>query len=512
MENSRIKKASWNIAWLIVYQITIFACNLVVPRLIITTYGSAYNGMISSITQFLNFVSILRLGVAGATRVSLYKTLAEGDVKGTSAIINATERYMRRIGYVIVVYIAILATAYPLYIQSEDGFFSVAILVIAIGIGTFAQYFFGITYQTLLQADQRLYIYNGIQTVATILNTFLTVFLIMQGFTIQTVKLVSAIVFFVSPIVLNIYVTQKYSIDKSCPPNNQALNRKGDVMGHSIANIIHENTDMIVLTLFCDVKVVSVYSVYNLIVSGLKQIMSIFTTGIEAVFGNMWAKGEMESIKRNLSYFEYLMTAFVSVVFGATSMLILPFVKLYTKNVTDIEYVIPLYAAVIVLAQAFYCIRMPYLTLVQAAGHYKETKNGAYFEAILNIVSSVVLVQFIGILGTAIGTLLANVFRTLQYSTYVSDYLVKRDKSIVLKRIIWIGLNVVVADLLCANFVEAYAGNSWLTWVISGFGCVIISCVICLITSLVFYRNDLRGIANILLRMVHMKDMGGKKA
>lgn len=505
MGESRLRKATFNMAWLIIYQITIFTCNLVLPRLIISNYGSAYNGMISSITQFLNFVSILRMGVAGATRVSLYKSLAENDVKKTSGILNATERYMHKIGYIILLYIALLAVTYPVFIENEYGFLNVAILVIAIGIGVFAQYFFGITYQTLLQADQKLYIYNAIQTVTTILNTIISVLLIVQGLSIQFVKLASAMIFVISPIALNLYVRKKYRLDKNCPPNNQALAKKGDVMGHSIANIVHENTDMIVLTLFCNVKIVSVYSVYNLVVSGLKQIMSIFTTGIESVFGNMWAKGETENIRKNLSYFEHLMCIFVSVIFGTTSMLILPFVRLYTNGVTDVKYVLPVYAAAIVIAQAFYCIRMPYLTLVQAAGHYKETKNGAYFEAALNIISSVILVQFIGIVGTAIGTLLANVFRTIQYSVYVSKKLVPRKIEIVIKRILWVCVNVGISDVICSRWFILRASENWSRWIISGICCVLVSSCVSFLTSMFFYREDTYGLLNIVKRIFARK-------
>lgn len=502
MGELRLRKALLNMIWLIIYQVTIFSCNLVLPRLIISNYGSVYNGMISSITQFLNFVSILRLGVAGATRVSLYQSLANNDIKKTSGILNATEKYMHKVGYIILIYIVVLAIVYPLYIKDSYGFLNTAILVIAIGIGIFAQYFFGITYQTLLQADQKLYIYNVIQTIATVLNTIFSVVLIMRGASIQLVKLASVFVFFLSPIVLNIYVRNKYHIDRRYPPDTQALDKKNDVMGHSIANIVHENTNMIVLTLFCDLKVVSVYSVYNLVMNGLKQIMSIFTTGIEAVFGNMWAKGEMDSLKRNLSYFEHLMCLFASVVFGTTSMLILPFVSLYTKDVTDIEYILPTYAVVIIIAQAFYCIRMPYLTLVQAAGHYKETKNGAYFEAGLNIVSSIILVQFVGIIGTAVGTLLANIFRTMQYSLYVSKNLISRSNSILVKRTLWICINIAISDIICSRYIVTSAVEDWSMWIISAIGCVLVSTLVSFIASFLFYRNDTHGLFNLIRRMM----------
>ena len=65
--------------------------------------------------------------------------------------------------------------------------------------------------------------------------------------------------------------------------------------------------------------------------------------------------------------------------------LLLPFVNLYTTGVTDIDYMVPSYAFLALTAEMIYCIRAPYLTIVQAVGRYKETKHGAYVEAGMNI-------------------------------------------------------------------------------------------------------------------------------
>ena len=505
MEKSRIKRAKFNMIWLLVYEVVLFASNLVLPKLIISTFGSEYNGIIGSITQFLSFVSILRLGVAGATRVSLYKSLAAGDRRETSSIIRATEIYMRKIGLIILAYIMALVVLYPLLLNSAYGFLNVALLVFAIGIGTFAQYFYGITYKTLLQADQRLYIANIIQTVTVILNTVISCVLINLGQSIQIVKLVTAVLFVLNPIVLNKLVIKMYGIDRSAPPDNSALSRRWDVMGHSIANIVHENTDVLVLTLFCDIKVVSVYSVYHFVVSGLQRVLNIFTTGAEPVFGSMFAKEESDKVKKNLGNFEYVIGAFISVIFSATILIILPFVTLYTKGVKDIEYVLPMYALVITLAYAFFCLRSPYVSVVQAAGHYKETKKGAYAEAAINLISSVILVNFIGIVGTAVGTLLANVFRTVQYALYVSRRLVKRSPLVYVKLVLWIGFNIAASYLLFNGFVSEYAAQGWGQWALSGLAIVAGSGVICLLTSLALYRESFRSVLDIALRMLKLR-------
>ena len=66
----RTKKALYNILAQIAYELVATVCGLILPRLIITAFGSGYNGMVSSITQFLEYISILTLGISGSTRVA----------------------------------------------------------------------------------------------------------------------------------------------------------------------------------------------------------------------------------------------------------------------------------------------------------------------------------------------------------------------------------------------------------------------------------------------------------
>ncbi len=505
MAKTRTQKATLNITTTAVYEIVTFICGLVLPRLILKNYGSEYNGIVSSITQFLSLISVLRLGVAGATRVALYKTLAEGDDAATSAIVRATERYMRKIGYVIIGYIAVLAILYPLFTDTGIGHFEIAILVVAVGIGTFAQYFFGITYQTFLNADQSVYIYNISQIICTVLNTAVSALLIFAGWSIQVVKLGTSVIFFVTPLILNVYVTNKYKLDKKSEPDYKALSMRRDVMASSIANIVHENTDIIVLTVFCNVKIVSVYTVYNLVMAALRKILTIFTTGTEAIFGNMWAKKQYDSMKRNLSVYEYAIGSFVSVVISATIMLILPFVSLYTKGITDTDYILPQYAFIITIAMACYCFRAPYLTMVQGVGRYKETKHGAYFEAALNLISSIILVQLIGITGTAVGTLLANIFRSLQYAFYIDNHIIKRGKLVIIKRFLWITCNISAICLLCNFTLSGSIIDSWIKWIKHGFLIVTIAFSITLVSSVLFYKKDFKYLFNIFKRMIKVK-------
>ena len=92
----RTQKVMLNVSASFLYQIASIICGLITPRLILIAFGSTYNGVIESATQFLSLVSILNIGIAGATRVALYKTLAIKDTNGTNRIMRATKQYLHK--------------------------------------------------------------------------------------------------------------------------------------------------------------------------------------------------------------------------------------------------------------------------------------------------------------------------------------------------------------------------------------------------------------------------------
>lgn len=103
---------------------------------------------------------------------------------------------------------------------------------------------------------------------------------------------------FYPPIVLSYYVKKKYEIDADIKPNNSAISQRWDAFAQQAAAFVNNNTDVIVLTMFSDIKEVSVYTVYYMVANGLYKVEQTFTDGIEAAFGNMLAKKRIEYCKK----------------------------------------------------------------------------------------------------------------------------------------------------------------------------------------------------------------------
>lgn len=495
MSMSRRQKANLNIISTSFLELVTLINGLILPRLIIRTYGSAYNGITSSVTQFLALISILNIGVTASTRVALYRTLADHDIHATSRIVRATELYMRKVGVVLGVYIIILAIVYPLAVKTGFSYIEVSSLILIIGVNSFAHYYFGITYECFLYSDQCIYISNVFSIISILLSLIISVILIRFGFSIQIVKLGSASVFVLKPIFQGIYVRKNYKLERHCDPDMSALNNRKDTMMHALANIVHQNTDLVVLTLLTDVKTVSVYTVYNLVMGALSKTQKIFTTGIEPIFGNMWAKKEMNLIKKNLSVYEFFISVFVSIAFSTTFVMIIPFVSLYTLNVNDVNYIRPIYSGVIVIAFVFFAFRSPYLALVQGIGHYRETRTVAIMEAVINLTLSVALVLLIPVkeykmVGVAIGTLVANLFRTVQYAFYLDKNIIKRGKSAFILRLIWTLFNMSVIIIPSYFYISSTQIDTWLSWILYSFLIVVFSVIFSIISSFIFYKND----------------------
>ena len=488
------KRIIYNITSSLILEVVSVICAFILPRMIISGFGSEYNGIVSSVTQFLSVVTLLRSGVGGVTRAALYKPLVDNDTYKISAIINATERFMRKIACIFAAFLLVFAAGYPLLVAAEFEWFYSFTLVLILGLSTIAQYYFGITYQFLLSSDQRSYIYYILQTIATILNTIFSVLLINAGVEFRLMKLISALVFAAIPIALYWYVHKKYTIIKTVPADDSCIKQRWDAFVHQIAAFIHTNTDLMLLTLFSNLYQVSVYSIYNMVTTGVKKFVTVFTSGIESTIGKMIAAKDPQ-LKDFIDLYEFGINVISVVVFGCTAVLITPFMRIYTTNITDAEYIQPFLGYWLVLGSFFACIRLPYQSMVESAGFFRETRKGAIIEALLNIGLSLALIVPLGSVGVAVGTAFATAFRTLQYALFSAKHILKRSYFHFAKRAIVTAINTLAILIPYFVFrVDIFLmsnTSSFFSWVIEAFVIFTIFSLVTLFINSIAYRKVL---------------------
>ncbi len=483
------KKFLLNTVTSLLMQLTTVICGFVLPRLILEQYGSEVNGLTQSIKQFLGMITFLEMGVGQVIQSSLYKPLAQKDNEKISGVIASGSKFFRRIGLILLVYVAALMMFYPMLIDSRYDWLYTAGLIAAISLGSFAQYAFGIIDRVLLNADQRGYIQYTSQIVLVLLNTVAAAVMIQLGWSIHAVKLVSSLIFIARPVIIRLYIHKHYRIDRKIQYTGEPIKQKWNGIAQHISAVVLEGTDTIVLTLFSTLSNVSIYSVYFMVIAGVKQFYEAATAGLQSMVGAMWAKQELQELKKMFGCIETVLHFVVVFLFSCIGILMVPFVRVYTDGLTDTDYIQPLFSGVLVLAYAVRCLRTPYNILILAGGHYKKTQRCHIVAAALNLVISVVAVWLWGLVGIAVGTLVALAYQTVWMVIYDSKNLLKISLRDTLKQV---GIDIATFGLIwLATYWISMPEVSYWGWLLMALPVGIIALTVTAVMAMLFYRQRL---------------------
>lgn len=486
------KRLAWNTVSSITFQVTTIVCGFILPRLILQHFGSEVNGLVNSITQFLQIIALLELGVGAVVQSSLYKPLYDRNEKLISQIIVSAHKFFKRLASILFVYVIILIVAYPRLVNQDFGYFYTALLIMAMSIGSFTQYYFGMVNGLLLTADQRGYVQYATQTITLIVNTVACVILISLGSSILTVKLTTSIIYLARPFVLRIYVKRHYKLDNKIVYEEEPIKQKWNGVAQHVAAVVLGSTDIVILTIFGTLTDVSIFSVYFLVVNGVKQLFTAMISGFQSLLGELWAKNATEELERLFSNLEWYVHTMAVFIWGCVFILVVPFVQVYTRGIMDANYVVPLFAFLITMANAMHSLRLPYNTMILAVGHYRQTQSNYIIAAIINVVISLVTVNILGLIGVAIGTLIAMAYQTIWMAYYDSNFLLKRSFRHFIKQL-FVDVLSIILIFIFTGWIKL-SSLDYLSWVIMATKVAAISTIIVLGVNLTFYHDNVRRV------------------
>lgn len=493
---SRKKKLLLNTGTGIIKQLVTVICGFILPRYMLLYYGSSVNGLISSITHFLSFISLLDMGVGAVVQANLYKPLADKDDDQISLIVKSSERFFRKLAYIFIGYIVILCFIFPGMVEF-GAWYTVSLLLI-IAISTLAQYLFGMTYQLLLNADQKSYVQLTMQIGTIVLNTVFAIILMRMGASVHMVKLMTAVVYVLRPLGQMLYVHKHYNLNRKVEVVGEPIKQKWNGFSQHFAAVVCQNIDVAVLTLFSTLENVSIYSVYFNVTNGVEQIIMTAATGLESLFGNMIAKGEREKLLKTFSSVEWITHVGVTLIFTVAGITIVPFISVYTRGITDANYIAPLFGALLVMAYGAQCLRVPYFRIIKATGHFKETQNGAYISAGLNIIITVALVFKFGLIGAAAGTLVAMLYHTCFFVWYLQKHILERPVKYFIFYMLVDCVVVLVSVFLTRGI--AMGAESYVSWIFLAIKVFGVVTAVTVATHVIFYRNQMKSLIQLVKR------------
>lgn len=500
------RKFFYSSATSLLLQIITLLTGLVTSRLVLLSFGSETNGMLQSIAQFINYSTLLEAGAGGVINVAFYRAMAKNDTHEISGVMNASNLFFRQIALVTIVYTLALACVFPLITDSDYSYNQVFLFVIILGGQACIQCAVGRPNNLFLNVDYRSYILNLMQCIIILLHTCSTIYLVQTGKGIHMVKAASCFMFSLQPFMVYFYVKKHYPyLDPSIPPKMSALKERWNALGQHLAGFVNGSIDIFLLTIFTDFKTVSVYGVYTLVTRSLSGFLGSITGSFGPVLGRRLAEEDTDSTNRLLDKYECILYMVANIAFTTCAFLIVPFVDLYTKGISDMEYTNYVFGFALSFLGFLNAVKTLYYSTVFSAGHYKQTGRSSYEEMFINLGFSLLLVQWNGLLGVVFATIISTFYKTGHCIWYLRQHILMRKRMAFAK--IWavnlLALSINVGIFL--SFSSCFIVHDLESWVVLGFVTFGVSGIVVLLLHILFYGGLMKEILLMVYKGVFKK-------
>lgn len=413
MAQTKAKKSVNNMAATMLYQILTLVLGIVIPRLVIVSLGSESNGLMNSLNQALTYLALLEGGLGLTVSKSLYGPVATENISEINGIISAANIFFKKVGIAYFCGVALISVIFPLTIKTTLSPLTVFIVVLLTAMPAVINFFFQQKYRILISTYGNSYVLTNLTTVTYVLSSVIKIVLLLNGFGLVAVQTL----YFCIQLAQMLFIS--WYIRRLCPwlnvkvqPLKDRIEQRSAVFLHQISGFIFSSTDMLVLTYFCNLKVVSVYSIYLMLFNVIKGLGNNFITSFTFAMGQKFHTDFDEYKKlHNITETCHMLINFT--LFFVLYNCILPFLKLYTAGITDINYVDSLLPILFVSISLLEAGRYPSQKAIEFAGEFNNTRSHALLEAIVNLAVSIIGVQFLGIYGVLLGTIAALLVRNV---------------------------------------------------------------------------------------------------
>ncbi|MBQ7031838.1 MAG: hypothetical protein IJN13_05725 [Bacilli bacterium] len=498
---NRTKLFFKNSFYTILLQVFSTISGIILPLVIIKYYGSEINGLVSSITQFLVYLKLMEAGLSAAATYALYKPLAENDHKKISAIVSAANKFYKKIAVFFTIGVLVFSIIYSFVVAVPISQFETILLIFIMGLSGTLEFLTLSKYRVLLNANQKVYVISIASIIYDILNVAIILIFAYLGVNITITKFVALFAVISRSLILKIYVSKHYKyLNYKEEPDNSALNQRWDALYLQILGALQIGLPIVYLTIFSDnLGIVSVYSVYYMIIGGINNLLGLFSNTLYASFGELIVLKKEESFENAVKDFEYCFYLLITIIFSITFVMIMPFIKVYTMGIVDINYYYPLVGFLFTLNGLLYNLKTPQGMLVIAAGHYKETKWQTTFQGLIIAIIGIPLTIYCGIEGILIALIISNIYRTIDLIIYVPKH-IGGDK--IKNTLINFGKIFIYTILICLPFIFYKINiSSYLEWFKYAILVGIYSVLVVLLGEFIFFRKDLKNVLTRIKRI-----------
>ena len=491
MKIERTKNATRGIFWggiMKVYQ-------MVIPFLMRTAMiyfmGVQYLGLNSLFTSILQVLNLAELGIGSAMVFSMYKPIAEDNREQINALLKLYRTYYRIVGLIIGVVGIILTPFIPRLISGDIPVGINIYILYLLNLGATVLTYWLFAYKnSLLQAHQRVDVTSIItiitNTIQYTIQLLILIFLKNYYLYVITILITQVLNNILTAIITkNMYPDYKPNGKMDKQVVRVINNRIKDLFTGKIGAVIINSADTIVISAFLGLTVLAIYQNYFYMITAVTGFMEIILSSMLAGLGNSYIIETKEKNYADLEKFTFIFCWLSGVCFCCFLCLYQPFMEIWVGKENMLNF-----SAVICFSIYFYIYEINRLlnTFKDAAGLWHEDRFRPLITALTNLTLNLITVQFWGIYGVLLSTVISVVVVGMPWILY-NMFTVYFDRSLARKYIVQLlkntGTVVVVGCVTYCICMLVHVGQ-WGTFFLRLLICFVLPNVLFL---LVFYKN-----------------------
>lgn len=487
----RTKKALINSSVNILSFIIAFIPNLVVRKIFLQSLGNEMLGLSSLYTNIIGWLSIFELGVGTAIIYSLYKPFANNDQKKIRAYIRFYGQFYKSIGIVILIIGLLISPFLSFFINGDLDLRLATIGFLLFLTNSFISYIFSHRL-CMLNVSQQAYKVTIGTTISKLLIVMFQIIMLKSYPSFILFIAIQVVINLLYFIVINLYITAKYPwLNKGAgnlenEEKKELLKNVKSLFMHRIGGLVVNSTDNIIISKFVGLVSLANFTNYQMIISSLQSIVRMGLNGITASIGSMLTDNDKDKaykIHKQVFFVNFWVVSFIVISLYNT---LNQFIGMWIgKNSLINEFTF-----IIILINVYFTSMRGSVEQFQAgSGNFYQDRYAPICEGIINLLSSIILVKYIGLAGVFLGTLISNftvIFWTKPYVVYkyVFEKNLKEYFKMYFKYLLIGMIPLIVSSYMTESFKNNYNLSSFIV------NCLINVVVINIIYIVIFFKTD----------------------
>lgn len=376
---------------------------LVVTRLVIAVYGSDFNGLNSTVSQFISMLLIVEGGFTLATNIALFKPLASGDISAINGIMAATKKTFNKIGATFFILGIVFSFGYSLLLKTSLPLEIAVLTFLMTIVSTSFNLMYAAKYRILLQTEQREYVLNIIQISTIILTQAMIIAVVFTHGNMLLIRFATMTGSIINGLLVSLACRKTYKfINLKVKPDFESIKGTKDVFAQKITGMIYTTVPIVFISATSGTVIASVYFVYNSVFFLLKSIIYSIINAPAMGLGNLIAEKEESYVYKVFSQYEFIVNFVALSLLSTTAVLIIPFIGIYTRGISDVQYSNQGIAIMFLCICFFEIIHIPSGNMINMSGRFaigKKIQTIASIFLVVLMVAGNLIFGIYGILG-----------------------------------------------------------------------------------------------------------------